>query len=77
MTEEQQQLVALGWEIRLGEKQHERWFALQPEKFPAAHDLHERGWLQRRVGHDVEWRLSDEGLSALRTDEVRASVSRN
>jgi hypothetical protein len=79
MTEEQQELAALGWELRLAEQERQRelWFAVQPEKLPAAHDLHERGWFQRRIGDDPEWRLTDEGLSALRVDEVRASLPQN
>jgi hypothetical protein len=79
MTDEQQELVATAWELRLAERERQRelWFAVQPEKLPTAHDLHERGWLARRIGDHPEWRLSDEGLSALRSDTVRASLSEN
>jgi hypothetical protein len=54
MTDEQQELCALGWELRLAERERQRelWFAVVPEALPAAHDLYERKWFSRRIG---EW----------------------
>jgi hypothetical protein len=79
MTEEQQELVATAWELRLAERERQRelWFAVQPERLRAAHELHERKWLSRRIGEWPEWRLTDEGLSTLRLDEIRASLPQN
>jgi hypothetical protein len=79
MTDEQQELCALGWELRLAERERQRelWFAVVPEALPAAHDLYERKWFSRRIGEWPEWRLSDEALSARRVDTVRASLSAN
>jgi hypothetical protein len=78
-TEDQRGLVALAWALRLAEHERKRelWFAVEPEALPTAHDLYERKWLSRRIGEWPEWRLTDEGLSALRVDEVRASLPQN
>jgi hypothetical protein len=79
MTDEQQELVATAWELRLAEHERKRelWFAVQPEALPAAHDLYDRKWLSRRIGERPEWRLTDEGLSTLRLDTIRACLATN
>jgi hypothetical protein len=80
MTESQLEITSLGWELRLCEERRrngEIWFAVWPERLPEAHDLAERGWLLRRSEPDLEWRLSDTGLSALRLSAYSDGVSLN
>jgi hypothetical protein len=39
---------------------------IQPESLPAAHDLAEKGWLERRWHDgDMVWWFTDEGFTAL------------
>jgi hypothetical protein len=71
MTEEQAEIAALGWEVRLAEQDKELWFAVIPEKLPAAHALAEKQWLHRRIGDQPEWRLTDAALYSLRMDSLR------
>jgi hypothetical protein len=56
LTDEQQELCTLGWELRLAERERRRelWFAVVPEALPAAHHLHQRGWFDRGIAHDPE-----------------------
>jgi hypothetical protein len=74
MDEDQQKLIAWGWELRLEEgEKGEKWFAVEPELLGVAAALYEAGWLQRRFSDQgsTEWRLTDMGLEALRTDAIR------
>jgi hypothetical protein len=82
MTEDQAEVAALGYEIRLAEeiRQQQRpdaryWLAVLPEALPAAHGLAEKGWLDRRIGDQPEWRLTDAALYSLRMDAMRGAAS--
>lgn len=84
MTDEQLEITALGWEIRLAEsiRREQRpdatyWFTVEPHALPAAHTLAEKGWLDRRIGEQPEWRLTDAALYSLRMDAMRDNVSLN
>lgn len=84
MTQDQCEVAALGYEIRLAEeiRREQRpdatyWFATQPRLLPAAHMLCERGWLDRRIGDQPEWRLTDAALFSLRMDSLKDAVSQN
>jgi hypothetical protein len=79
LNDDQQELVATAWELRLAERERkcELWFAVEPEALPAAHDLYARKWLSRRIGEWPEWRLTDEGVSTLRLDTIRAALALN
>jgi hypothetical protein len=40
--------------------------AIEPEYYPSAHRLMEKGWLERRsYKGDIVWRLSDRGMVSL------------
>jgi hypothetical protein len=74
MDEDAQRIVAHAWEARLHEPdvEGEVWFIVPPHDLPTAAALHEQGWLQRRLTDEgSRWRLSDQGLEALRTDTLR------
>jgi hypothetical protein len=80
MTDDQCEVAALGYEVRLAEeiRQEQRpdaeyWFAVMPDALPAAHGLCERGWLHRRIGDQPEWRLTDAALFSLKMDSLRRS----
>jgi hypothetical protein len=77
MTQVQAEIAALGWEVRLHEDDKELWFAVEPWALPDAHKLAEQGWLDRRIGEQPEWRLTDRGLFSLRVDALRGAVSMN
>jgi hypothetical protein len=80
MTESQLEVTALGWELRLLEEERGNgpiWWGVWPEKLPEAHDLCEKGWLERRTEPDLEWRLSDQGLAALRLNASATGFSLN
>jgi hypothetical protein len=48
---------------------------LRPEFYPAAHELHERGWLSRRFeGDDVIWEFTDAGVLALNLNSLMQSA---
>jgi hypothetical protein len=73
MTEEQLDILAKGWELRLREQGTEYWFATQPWLLPETHELAERGWLNRRIGYQPEWRLSDRGFTSLSLSSLSRS----
>jgi hypothetical protein len=84
MSEGQAEVAALGWEIRLAEEirreqrpDAEYWFAVEPHVLPDAHTLAEKGWLHRRIGEDVEWRLTNAALYSLRMDVMRTGLCMN
>jgi DNA-binding PadR family transcriptional regulator len=75
MTTAEVQVVALSWEVRLSEQDTDCWFVVEHELLPAAHRLEGKGWLERRIREDVQWRLTDQGLQTLRTDTIRQAHS--
>jgi hypothetical protein len=80
MTEDQAEVAALGWRVPLADEHCEKpnaeyWFVVEDWAIPDAHRLCERGWLNRRIRADVEWRLTDRGLYSLRTDALRSAVT--
>jgi hypothetical protein len=82
MTESMAEITALAWSVKLAEEDDQRadaefWFVVHDWAIPDAHKLCEKGWLNRRIRDDVEWRLSDRGLFSLRMDALRASPSMN
>jgi hypothetical protein len=79
MTEDQLEILALGWELRLTEEERgvPIWWGVWPEKLPDAHALAEAGWLQCRTEPDLEWRLSDQGLGSLRMSAATTALSQN
>jgi hypothetical protein len=80
MSEEEADLIATAWELRLLEEKRgtgELWFGTGFDRVPAAHNLCERGWLLRRVSPDLVWRLSDKGLTTLRIDAATSGLSMN
>jgi hypothetical protein len=80
MTDEMCEVAAIGWELRLLEEERgaECWFAVEPHALPAAHELAEKGWLARRIGEEMpEWRLSEQGLSALRITSLTCDPTLN
>jgi hypothetical protein len=76
MTEEQLDILAKGWELRLREQGTEYWFATQPWLLPMTHRLAETGWLNRRIGELPEWRLSDRGFTSLSLSSLSRSEGR-
>jgi hypothetical protein len=79
-NDEHAELAALGWEFRLAEQERGIgvWFAVPPECLPAADDLHRHGWLVRRSTEaGARWRLTDQGLAALRVDAATSDPCLN
>jgi hypothetical protein len=79
ITEDEAELLAMGWELRLAEHKRgkEFWMVTQPWLLPEADRLHGRGWLSRRIGDDIQWRLTDEGITALRLNTLASGQSSN
>jgi hypothetical protein len=79
MNDDEAELAAQGWELRLAEAERgsEIWFTAQPEFLLAADVLHSKGWLERRSGPRIEFRLSDRGLAALRVDAATTGQCMN
>ena len=80
ITDDQAAIAAQAWELRILElgRGRELWLVPLKRYESAVAELHAKGWLDRRDGaKDTEWRLTDEGLSALRTDAIRDGVSKN
>jgi hypothetical protein len=79
MDDDEAELAALGWEFRPAEAERgtEVWFATEPDYLPAAAVLHDKGWLERRSGPHVEWRLTNKAVAALRIDAATSGQSMN
>ena len=62
LTDDELQVAYDLWAARMGGLAAD----VKPEFYPAAHDLAERGWLERRFdGDDMLWWFTDTGLAAL------------
>ncbi len=56
------------WRLRLNHKAG----GVKPEYLPAAHKLHGRGWVSRRIQNDdVIFEFTDQGLAALEMGSLR------